>query len=224
MSKAILSALVLAACPLVAQNLTLAVTASTARTHVSARATPIPDNSATYNYVGAQLQAFGLEASWSFVNLPLGALAVTGLYEPQAQRNLEARTTRSDFIGPLPTTTTSLRFSRSVAGIGFRWEGSAPLVWSLGLSWRSEAVKLENGYAYPGADANHATLTATTLRPWLQGRLGTTFQGLAFKPLLALTCAMKLARRGATSHAFDTDLAWRLAPDSQLGAEVGVRF
>jgi hypothetical protein len=222
-SKAILAVLVLACCPVLAQNITLAINASTARTHSVSRATAIPDNSAEYNYGSASLPSFGLEASWSFLKLPVGALAVTGLYEPQAQKNLDEHFKRSTIIGPLPAATTTLRYRRSVAGIGIRWEGSTLLEWSLGMSYRNESIKMENGFEFPGADANNASVSATVWRPWIQGRLGTAFPGIGLKPFLAMTFAKAVGSTTAGS-AFDTNLAKHLAPDSELGAEVGIRF
>jgi hypothetical protein len=222
-SKVILFVLVLACCPVLAQNITLAINASTTRTLAASRAAGIPDNSGDYHYGTASLPNFGLEASWSFLKLPVGALAVTGLYEPQAQKNLDEHFIWSTIMGPLPAATTTLKYRRSVAGLGIRWEGSTLLEWSLGLAYRNESIKMESGFVFPGSDANHATVTATLWRPWLQGRLGTTFPGLGLRPFLAMTFAKGFGRTVA-GNAFDADLAKHMAPDSELGAELGIRF
>jgi hypothetical protein len=223
MSKVILPVLVLACCPMLAQNISLAINASATKTNSAYRVTGSQDNSTTYNYGGTSIPTFGLEASWSFLKLPVGALAVTGLYEPQVRKNLDGHFTHSTLAGSLPATTTNLRYSRSVAGIGVRWEGNTLLDWSLGMSYRSESIRMENGYEFQGSDANNVTVSATVLRPWVQGRLGTTFPAVGLKPFLAITFAKAIGSTAAGS-AFNADLAKHMAPDSEFGAEVGIRF
>jgi hypothetical protein len=223
MRKVVLPVLALACWSMSAQDFSLAIVASAARTTSGARVMAVPDNSAAYTYERASLPALGLEASWSFLALPMGALAVTGLYDPPVRKQLDVLVTRSLFGGGLPATTTSLRYTRGVTGIGIRWAGRSLLDWSLGLSYRGEAITLANGFDFQGGDANNKTVSATLWRPWLQGRLGISFPGVGLRPFVGMTWSKAMA--GTTAgNAFDADLARHLAPDAELGVEVGLRF
>ena len=208
--------------PDLAQGVELSLTCGAMRSGAKGFATHAVDNGHGADYSSSTLPAVGVGVAWAAFTFDAFSLECTGSYLFPGRKEVTDRSSWSVLAGSGNATGTA-HFRNSSAGLGARLSARLPIDWSLGLEYRWESYRLENGYENAFSTNNSAVLDTNQGRPWVHARIGYSFPVPVIQPFVAAVGAYALTQTRADGS-FGSTLLKSMAPRTEVALQAGIRF
>lgn len=160
----------------------------------------------TTNGSCAKKTVFAARLGYSVIDLGPAMLQLTAGYQPSVNTTARIITQGTSVPGQAPTDSGPLDYQASHTSVGVMVNFKAVVAVGAGMEMRFEKQSL-------------ASNTATYARPWIRANIGMAFPTSAIKPFVGLELAASLSTNSDGLQPVKS-----LAPKSQIGAYVGIRF
>lgn len=178
---------------------------------------------AWYNdYSNASNTVFGFRVGYDPVDTEVLRVNFSAAYQPQIATDLNVKTRSS--ISPL--TELNPDYKAGYTGVGVMFSFKAPVIVGIGLDYRAEKVSMSSATnIVNGSGASTAAGSSNLNRAWFRADLSYEFRHTGAKPFIGLEAALPLSNPPSMDASTSADgIAKSLAPKSQLGFNLGVRF